>query len=265
MKLIQSSVLVLLTSDKTVNESISSFLNQRGYSVYVATNQEDAIREIRTKAVDVLICDTSILKSDDEILGFYLNQSNDLGLPLVLISADLSDEQENWFKRLSGVKTMLPNPIDLNQVSRLIAANLPQGHSAMSFADSDLDKPLVDPTDLESIKIDTRVRRLGDGTPQAGVVGNLIEYSEKAVLLEVSTSAFEENQTLHVSISLKGIHDLSFIELDGKILSVEELDSGCFLLTVDFESFSSDFLKKMMSQIVERQAQILDFLRRAQG
>ncbi len=264
------NMLLLLSQDAKVNEALGTNLDQKGYQVYSVADQTEAVRKMRTKAVDLIIVDTSKMDPNDAKLQEYLKQQIGQTAPVILISSDLGDEQKQWFKRLPGVKAMLPKPLDLRQIERLIQSNLgKEAGIASLLADDDTDKPLVDERDRISIEIGVTLQALENGAPTGMVFTkdqvSLIEYSQDSLLLEAQKVSLATGQKVRISVAFSEGKTVKSVAFDGPLTDVEPLDDGRVMLTVSTQGASDQFLKEIATQVEKRQSEALGFIKRING
>ena len=267
---IDKNMLLLLSQDPKITDSLVTSLNLKGFQIYSAQDQSEAVRKIRTKAVDLIICDISQMDPKETLLQDYLKKQVGPGAPVILIASDLSDEQKQWFKRLPGVKAMLPKPLDIRQVERLIQSNLSREGSVISvIMDDDSDRPLVDPKDRLSVEIGVTLQLVENGAPSGPVHSKdhfeLVEYSPDSLLIEVRGQAFKKGTRMRVTVTSQFGDQINRLEFDGDVLDVENLEGDRSLITVDSRSASTEFSKEIARQVESRQNEALGFIKTING
>jgi len=260
--MIARNLLLLLSNDQKKNSEVEAGLSQRGYSVFRVSSQEEAVRKMRTKSVDLLICDTAFIKGEQKSFSDFIKANGERFLPVILVAEEMKDEDKELFKTLPGVRAMVPQPLDLSQLEKLVAGNLPDDTAIPGLEpDDDSEKPLYDRRDNISIDIGVFVKGQGGESIQV----SLVEYGEGSVLLDVGRQDFQKDQNLSVSIKSTGPNGNSQVEFQGKVLSVEDIEeSGTRLITVDSSSVAAEFTKQIAGQVTRRQSELLKFIRDTQ-
>jgi DNA-binding response OmpR family regulator len=260
--MVPRNLLLLLSNDQKKNSEVENGLTQRGYSVFRVGSQEEAVRKMRTKSVDMLICDTSFIKGEQKSFSEFIQANGERFLPVILVAAEMQDEDKELFKTFPGVRAMVPQPLDLSQLEKLVAGNLPEESSIPGLEpDDDSDKPLYDRKDNISIDIGVFVTQNGAAPFRV----NLVEYAEGTVLLDVGTQAFKKDELLSVSIKSTGPTGESQVEFQGKVLNIEDVEDGSTrLVTVDSSQVGAEFTKQIVGQVTRRQSELLKFIRDTQ-
>ncbi|MFN7685198.1 MAG: hypothetical protein ACK5QT_07285 [Oligoflexia bacterium] len=262
-------VLILMAPDAKDLEKLRDFLAERGLAVYVASGLDGAVRLVKTKAVDLLICDTQALgkAGDDSVKELLGEHGKGSDLPLILISANLGAESKTWFKKFAGVKAVIPGPLDMNRVFRIVSSNLPKGKKGVfDPSDGDDEKPLVDLKDHKGIGVTTKIRRSADGPESQGFEAALIELGEVEVLLEVKAPDLKVKEKVEVDVVMSGSSADGQFQFAGVVKSVEEGGApGVWMVTVDSGGASSELSKQVGEEIAKRQNELSDFIRKSQG
>jgi hypothetical protein len=188
-------------------------------------------------------------------------------LPMILVSADIGQNAKTWFKKFTGVKALVQHPLDLNQVYRLVKANLEaEGSRAFDLTDNDEDKPFVDPADRKSIEITSRITRIKEGSTEPPLQASLIELRDESVLLEVHGQGFAKKDLVEVRIVTSGTQADGEILFKGQVLSMEETDTpGIVIVTVDSKAAADAISTKLRQEIKKRQDDLAEFMRLSRG
>jgi hypothetical protein len=260
--MISKNILLLLSNDAKKNAEVETALAQRGYAVFRVASQDDAVRKMRTKTVDLLICEASFVSGQQKSFSDFIEESGDRYLPVILMPEDMRDEEKELFKDLPGVRATVPKPLDISQLEKMVIGNLPEDSSVPGLEpDDDSQKALYDRRDYIGIDIGVFVK-VGGGEPLKAA---LVEYGEGTVLLDLGKQAVKKDQILNVIIKSTGPNGDHQVEFQGKVLIVEQVEeSGVHLVTVDSSSVGSEFAKKIVGQVTRRQSELLRFIRDTQ-
>ena len=260
--MVPRNLLLLLSDDLKKNGEVAASLGERGYSVFRVGSQDEAVRKMKTKSVDLLICDTSFVKDGQKAFSEFLAANGERFLPVILVAADMGDDEKGLFKTLPGVRAMVSRPLDINQLEKLVAGNLPDDAPIPGLEpDDDSEKPLYDKKDNISIDIGVFLRR---GASEPTKV-TLVEYEEKSVLVEVGSFEAAKGDEIEVSIQSAGPTGNAQMQFKGTVLSVEDVeDGGGRLISIDSTAVAAEFSKKIMGQVTRRQSELLKFIRDTQ-
>ncbi len=259
--MVARNLMVLLGDDPKKNSDIEAGLKARGYSLIRAENREEAIRKLKSKSLDLLICDTAHIQGDVADIATALKGDGAREIPVILVSMMNADDEKRLFKTFPGVRAMVSRPVDLQQLEKLIASNLPEDAPIPGLEpDDDSDKPLYDRRDNVSIDIGAQIRIAGGAMVSAA----LVEYEENSVLLDVGAHEAKKGDQVEVVIRSQGAGTPSTVQFTGSVLSVEDVEGGGRLLSIDAKAVSRELSKNIIGQVVKRQSELLKFIRDTQ-
>lgn len=64
-----AATVLVIDDDKVVRQQIAAFLQEKGYKVIVASNQDDLLAHIETNSIDALICALNLLTDNKDLLN----------------------------------------------------------------------------------------------------------------------------------------------------------------------------------------------------
>ena len=259
--MVARNLMILLGDDLKKNAEVEAGLKARGYSIIRAENRAEAVKKLKLKSLDLLICDTAHVQGDFSDIASALKGDGQREIPVILVSMMSADAEKQLFKTFPGVRAMVSRPIDMQQLEKLVATNLPEDAPIPGLEpDDDSDKPLYDRRDNVSIDIGAQVRIAGG----AMVPAALVEYEEGSVLLDIGSHEAKKGDQVEVVIRSQGAGSPSTVQFTGSVISVEDVEGGGRLLNVDAKAVSQELSKNIIGQVVRRQTELLKFIRDTQ-
>jgi CheY-like chemotaxis protein len=255
------NLMLVLADDAKKNSEVESTLKARGYAIIRAEGREDALRKMRSKTFDLLVCDTVHIKSGLPEFVQALETSGSSRIPILLFSDNVWEDEKTLFKQVPGAKALVPRNVDMPHLEKIVATNLPADTPIPGLEpDDDSDKPLYDRRDNVSIDIGAQVSIGGSAHFKAA----LVEYEEGSVLLDIGQNKAKKGDNAEVIIRSQGGDKEAAVQFSGSVLSVEEVDGGGTLVSIDSRMVAQDIAKNIMGQVVKRQSDLLKFIRDTQ-
>jgi hypothetical protein len=256
------NLLVLICNESTERGLAVSYLARQGYSVFEATSQEDFLRKLRTKTVHMICVNSAILSEELAVLPAYFQENSSVMQPLYMIASELTTKEAMLLRTFPGMKVKVERPLDINHFEKLLKVKFGSMSGLPGLApDDDLDKPLHDPQDRISIEIIVRLKAQDSEEVEA----SLVEYAENSLLLDVGKARYQPEDFLYVSVFIYSPEGEISFDFHGKVLSVEEFEGEERLVLVDSSQVSGEFSRKVVRQLMLRQAELLKFMRKSQN
>src|SRR5580765_1851773 len=109
--------LLLVEDDLAVREALARLLKAENYTVFVASNSEEALSHAKTNAIEIALMDLQ-LGQEDGWAVFHALKELDPNLPVIVASAHRNRLQHSAVSRSSGA---LEKPFDLTVLLGLLA------------------------------------------------------------------------------------------------------------------------------------------------
>ncbi|MFA4842685.1 MAG: response regulator [Candidatus Omnitrophota bacterium] len=120
-----SQKILFIDDEADVVEFQKSYLTKRGYTIFTATNTQDALETIKNESLDLAFCD---IKLENTTSGFdILTQAKKLkpNLTVYLITGYLDKDVEDKGLAL-GAKEVLHKPFSLEDLEQKIKESIPE-------------------------------------------------------------------------------------------------------------------------------------------
>jgi CheY-like chemotaxis protein len=120
--------ILLADDDRSIRESFGKLLSQRGYEVLLAGNGEEALAQLQSERIDLLLLDLQMPGMD----GWDVLQR--LGAPFcslpVILVTGLADQLDS--KKIPGLSALLEKPVEGELLLETVASAL---HDAVGSCD----------------------------------------------------------------------------------------------------------------------------------
>lgn len=116
--------ILVIDDDRLLLRALESSLQEIGYTVYTATNGEDAMKRFSDAKIDLVICDIMMPKMSGISFICELIYNFESSIPVILISSFRSGKQIADGSEYKNI-VFLPKPFSFQQISDTVKKLVP--------------------------------------------------------------------------------------------------------------------------------------------